>query len=124
MALIARNRSTSVDVLQIDYEYCTISCYTEDTRNDLGEPVRDLVQRATNVKCSIDPLSRLSIRQRGLRDILPQGIIERSLFIMTLYAEQAIEPGDLVTDYDGISYDVLHVLNWRTHKEAFLRKMN
>ena len=122
MALIARNRSTSVDVLQIDYEYCTISCFTEDTRNDLGEPVRGLVQRATNVKCSIDPLSRTSIRQ--MRDILPQGIIERSLFIMTLYAEEAIEPGDLVTDYNGISYDVLHVLNWHTHKEAFLRKMN
>lgn len=122
MALTARNRSTSVDVLQIDYEYCTISCFTEDTRNDLGEPVRDLVQRATNVKCSIDPLSRTSIRQ--MRDILPQGIIERSLFVMTLYAEQAIEPGDLVTDCDGISYDVLRVLNWHTHKEAFLRKMN
>jgi hypothetical protein len=124
MALIARNRSTSVDILQIDFEYCTISCFTECTRNDLGEPAHDLVQRATNVKCSIDPLSRISIRQRGLRDILPQGIIERSLFVMTLYAEQAIEPGDLVTDYDGISYDVLHVLNWHTHKEAFLRKMN
>jgi hypothetical protein len=43
---------------------------------------------------------------------------------MTLYVEQTIEPGDLVTDYDDISYDVLHVLNWHTHKEAFLRKMN
>jgi hypothetical protein len=122
MALDARNRSTSVDILQIDYEYCTISCYTEGTRNDLGEPTRDLVQRATNVKCSIDPLTRTSIRE--MRDILPQGIIERSLYIMTLYVEQAIEPGDLVTDVDGISYDVLHVLNWNTHKEAFLRKMN
>jgi hypothetical protein len=122
MALIARNRSTSVDVLQIDYEYCTISCYIEGTRNDLGEPAHTLVQRATNVKCSIDPLNRTSIRQ--MRDILPQGIIERSLYIMTLHVEQTIEPGDLVTDYDGISYDVLHVLNWHTHKEAFLRKMN
>ncbi len=122
MELTARNRSTSVDLLQIDYEYCTISCYTEGTRNDLGEPARTLVQRATNVKCSIDPLNRTSIRQ--MRDILPQGIIERSLYIMTLHVEQTIEPGDLVTDYDGISYDVLHVLNWHTHKEAFLRKMN
>lgn len=122
MELTARNRSTSVDVLQIDYEYCTISCYTEGTRNDLGELTRNLVQRATNVKCSIDPLNRTSIRQ--MRDILPQGIIERSLYIMTLHVEQTIEPGDLVTDYYGISYDVLHVLNWHTHKEAFLRKMN
>jgi len=124
MLLNERYRSTSVDVLQIDYEYCTISCYIEGTRNDLGEPTHTLVQRATNVKCSIDPLNRTSIRQRGLRDILPQGIIERSLYIMTLSAEQAIEPGDLVTDYDGTSYDVLHILNWHTHKEAFLRKMN
>jgi len=122
MLLNERYRSTSVDVLQIDYEYCTISCYTEGTRNDLGEPTRTLIQRATNVKCSIDPLNRTSIRK--MRDILPQGIIERFLYIMTLSAEQAIEPGDLVTDYDGMSYDVLHVLNWHTHKEAFLRKMN
>ena len=43
---------------------------------------------------------------------------------MTLLASQNIESGDVVTDYDGLIYDVLHVVNWYTHKEAFIRKMN
>jgi len=58
MALNAKNRVSAIDVLQIDYEYCTISYYIEGTRNDLGEPSRILAQRATNVKCSIDPLNQ------------------------------------------------------------------
>ena len=120
MALRERSRHPSVDVLQLDFEYCTISYYTEGARNDLGEPARTLKQRSTNVKCSIDPLTRTS---RGSREIQQQGIIQRATYIMTLSVEQTIEPGDVVTDYEGISYDVLQILNWHTHKEAYLRKM-
>lgn len=126
MALNVRNRIPAVDVLQIDYEYCTISYYTEGARNDLGEPSRTLTERATNVKCSMDPLSQTPsyIRQSGLRDIVRQGVIERTVCIMTLSTDQTIELGDVVTDYDGSLYDVLHVINWYTHKEAFVREMN
>ena len=126
MALNMRNRIPAVDVLQIDYEYCTISYYTEGARNDLGEPSRTLTERATNVKCSMDPLSQTPsyIRQSGLRDIVRQGVIERTVYIMTLSTDQTIEPGDVVTDYDGSIYDVLHVANWYTHKEAFVREIN
>lgn len=126
MALNARNRVSAIDVLQIDYEYCIISSYVEGSRNDVGEPSRTLTEQATNVKCSIDALTRMPpyIRQSGLREILQQGIIERSAFIMTLSADETIEPGYVVTDYDGIMYDVLHVINWYTHIEGFLRKMN
>ena len=121
-----RNRVSCIDCLQVDYEYATISYYLEGERNDLGEPSRALTQRAMNVKCAIDPLTRTPayIRQSGLRDVLRQGIIGRALFIMTLLADATIEPGDVVTDYDGTTYDVLHVIDWQTHKEAFLRKMN
>jgi len=121
MALRERNRHPSVDILQLDFEYCTISYYTEGARNDLGEPARILKQRSTNVKCSIDPFTRIS---GGSWEIQQQGIIQRANYIMTLSAEQTIEPGDVVTDYGGISYDVLQILNWYTHKEALLRKMN
>ena len=126
MALNSRNRVPAVDVLQIDYEYCTISYYAEGSRNDLGELSRNLTQRATNVKCSMDPLTQTPsyIRNSGLREILQQGIIERSVYIVTLSATQTIESGDVINDYDGTMYDVLHVINWYTHKEAFIRKMN
>ncbi len=126
MALNVRNRAPAVNVLQTDYEYCAISYYTEGTRNDFGEPTRTMTERAANVRCSIDPLNQTPsyIRQSGLRDILRQGVIERSVYIMTLLAGQAIESGDVVTDYDGSIYDVLHIINWYTHKEAFIRKMN
>ncbi len=126
MALNVRNRVPAVDVLQIDYEYCTISYYIEGARNDLGEPTRTLTERAANARCSIDPLNQTPsyLRQSGLRDILRQGVIERTAYMMTLLAGQAIEPGDVVTDYDGSVYDVLHVVNWYTHKEAFIREMN
>ena len=126
MTLNVRNRVPTVDILQIDYEYCTISYYTEGTRNDLGEPSRTLTERAANVKCSIDPLNQTPsyIRQNGMRDLLRQGLIERTVYIMTLLADKTIEAGDVVTDYDGMTYDVLHVVNWHTHKEAYIRKMN
>jgi hypothetical protein len=126
MGLLPRNRFAPVSVFQVDYEYCTISYYLEGERNELGEPSRTLTQRATNVKCSVDPLTRTPtyVRQSGLRDVLRQGIIERAAYIMTLSADEIIEPGDVVTDCDGIDYDVLHVINWHTHKEAFLREMN
>ena len=86
MALNVRNRVPAVNVLQTDYEYCTISYYTEGTRNDFGEPTRTLTERAANIRCSIDPLNQTPshIRQSGLRDILRQGLIERSVYIMTL----------------------------------------
>jgi len=126
MALDARKRMSAVDVLQVDYEYSTVSYYVEGTRNDLGEPSRTLTQRAANIKCSIDPLNQTPsyIRQSGLRDILRQGLIERTMYVMTLLANQTIESGDVVADYDGKMYDVLHVANWYTHKEAVLRHMN
>ncbi len=126
MTLNARKRVSAVDILQIDYEYCTISSYVEGSRNDLGEPSRTLIQQATNVKCSIDALTRVPtyVKQSGLREVIQQGIIERAVFIMSLSADQAIEPGHVVIDYDGTRYDVLHVINWYTHKESFLRKMN
>jgi len=126
MALCAKNRVPAMDVLPIDYEYCTISCYAAESRNDLGEPIRTLTERATNVKCSIDPLNRIPsyVKQGGLRDILRQGMVERVVYIMILLADQTVESGDVVADCDGVVYDVLHVSDWRTHKEAFIRKAN
>ena len=120
-----RNRMYPVDVLKIDYEYCTISYYAEGERNDLGEPSRVLLQRADNVKCSIDPITRIPshIDQTGLRDILKQGIIERSAYIMTLSSNQVIESEDIITDYDNVKYDVLQIINFHTHKEAYLKSV-
>ncbi len=125
MALNMRNRVPTVDILQIDYEYCTISYYVDGARNDFGEPSRTLTERAANVKCSIDLINQTPsyIRQSGLRDVLRQGLIERTVYIMTLLANQTIEAGDVVTDYDGVVYDVLHTVNWYTHKEAYIRRM-
>ena len=86
-----------------------------------GKPIRP---RAVTARTHALTRMPAYIRQSGLREMLQQGIIERAVFIMTLSADQAIEPGYIVTDYDGTVYDVLHVINWHTHKEGFLRKMN
>jgi len=126
MIFKSRRRVYPVDILRTDYEYCIISYYTKGERNELGEPSRVLLQRAFNIKCSIDPITKLprNIQQAALRDILQQGIIERRAYIMTILANQAIEPGDIVTDYDNVNYDVLQVINWYSHKEVYLRKLN
>lgn len=126
MALNRRSKVSIIDVLQIDYEYCTISYYVEGSRNELGELNRTLTQRATNVKCSIDPIDKIPnyVRQSSLRELVQQGIIEQSAYIVILSANQTIEAGDVITDYDSTIYDVIHVINWYTHKEALLRKVN
>jgi len=121
-----RNRVYPVDTLKIDYEYSTISYYAVGLRNDLGEPTRVLLKRADNIKCTIDPIIRLPgyINQSGLRDIITQGIIEKSAFLMTISANEVIMPGDVITNSDNVSFDVLQVTNFHTHKEAYLRKVN
>ncbi len=118
MTLMARKRVSPVDILQIDYEYCRISYYAQDSRNDLGEPSKTLIQRAENVKCSIDPIPPGQTHAiRGL----PQGQVEQSTHHMVFPADQIVCVGDIVTDYDGNTYDVLFVATWWTHKEALLR---
>lgn len=126
MEILRQNQAYPVNVLKINYEYCAINYYAEGERNDLGEPSRILLKRADNILCSIDPIVKMLgyIGQTGLRDIVMQGIVERSLFVMTLLANQVILPGDVVSDCGGTSYDVLKVYNFETHKEAFLRLIN
>lgn len=122
MGLQNGSRIGSIDVLRIDYEYCKISYYSEGDINDFGEPSRTLTQRATNVKCSIDPLIRLPthISQSGRYEVLVQGIETRSVHLLVVNASVSIEPGDVVEDDSGLTYDVIHVVNWQTHKEAFM----
>jgi hypothetical protein len=123
MVLKKSKRMYPVDVLDFDYQYSTIKYYVTGNRNDIGEPDRILLKRGGNVKCSIDPLVKMPgyINQSGVRDLLQQGVVERSAYIMTLLADQIIEPGDVITDCNNISYNVIQVMNWYTHKEAFLK---
>jgi len=126
MAFRNRNRVKPFDVLRTDYEYCTIKYYVEGERNELGEPSHTLRQRGKNIKCSIDPIIRIPsyISQTSIRNILQQGIVEGSAYIMTLWFNQAVEPGDIVVDYDNVTYHVIQVINWYTHKEVYLKKIN
>lgn len=123
MALTERDRIAPIDFLHEDIEYVTISYYAEGSRNALGEPSRTLTQRATDVKCSLQQLVRLPtyVRQAGIIQQIRQGLEHQTVYYMILSANQTIEPGDVVEDYDSVQYDVLHVHNWHTHKEAFLR---
>lgn len=123
MSLTARNRIEPVDFLHEDYEYVTIYYYAEGSRNSLGEPSRTLTQRATDVKCSLQQLVRLPtyVSQAGILRQLRQGLEHQTVYYMILSANQTIEHGDRVDDYDSVRYEVLHVHNWFTHKEAFLR---
>ena len=126
MALAARNRVEALNILSVDYEECSISYYAPGIRNSIGEIGRNITVRATNVVCAIDPLVKVPtyIRQSGIREILRQGIIDSSTFIMIVAAGQTVQSGDVITDYDGTTYDVLHYVQWRTHAECFLRKIN
>lgn len=125
MTLTARNRIAPIDILQVDFEYVTISYYAEGSRNQLGEPSRTLTQRSTDVKASIDQLVAMPtyVIQAGIRRQIRQGLEHQTVFFMIVQTSVTIEPGDVVTDFDGTNYDVLHSVNQQTHKEAFLRKI-
>lgn len=124
MSLTARNRVDPIDILQQDFEYCSISYYVEGTRNKMGEPTRTLTERSTDVKCSIDQLVGMPtyVVQAGIRKQIRQGLEHQTVFFMIVNTSVTIEPGDVVTDVDGVQYDVLHKVSWGTHVEAFLRK--
>lgn len=125
MSLNVRNRFPAVDVLRMDYEYVTISYYSEGALNDLGEPPRTLTERSTNNRVSLDPLIRMPtyVNQSGIRKLIQQGITDQMSFFMILASGTNIQNGDIITDVDGTTYDVLHTVEWHSHKEAFLRKI-
>ena len=126
MSLMGRKRVRSLDILQNDYEYCTISYYDEGPRNEFGEPTRTLMQRTTNVKCTINTMNRTP-RYMSLNssyEVVMQGIVEETTHHIKVAVDQVINSGEVVTDYDGTNYDVLHSVNWQTHKEAFMRKVS
>jgi len=123
MALSARNRVEAVNFLHVDYEEVSISYYVEGARNDLGEPSRTLTVRNSAVKCSLNPMvGRPTFpTQAGDYPTVPQGILSESTH--TIFVEEAttLNKGDVITDYDGNQYDVLHSRNLYTHKEGYLK---
>lgn len=125
MSLLMRKRVNQIDILQDDYEYCTISYYKEGLRNELGELTWILVERATNVKCTINSMAKTakSAYLDSSYEMTLQGIVEETTHHMIVSANQEINAGDMVTDYDDVDYDVLLSVNWQTHKEVFLRKI-
>ena len=125
MSLLMRNRVDSIDILQNDYEYCTISYYAEGPRNEFGELTWILLERATNVKCTINSLAKTakSTYLDSSYEMTLQGIVEETTHHMIMSANQDIDSGDIVTDYDDVDYDVLLSIDWQTHKEVFLRKI-
>ncbi len=56
MSIKPKKRVRAIDILQNDFEYCTISYFLRRDNNELGEPIETLIQRDSNVKCSIDIL--------------------------------------------------------------------
>ena len=126
MSLMGRKRVCALDILQNDYEYCTISYYVKGPRNELGEPTRVLMQHATNVKCTINSMIRTPkyASLTSSYEMATQGIIKETTHHIIVAANQVINAGDVVTDYDGVNYMVLLSVNWQTHKEAFLKKIN
>lgn len=122
MSIKPRKRVGAIDILQNDFEYCTISYYSESSINELGEPNRELKERDSNVKCSIDAVPKGLSNEKGYFMAL-QGYAEDITNYMVLNAEQEVEKGDIVTDYNGTTYKVLSVYDWHTHKDVFLRKI-
>ena len=124
MALNARERLDPIDVLTVDFEYCSIYRPEQGEDTDIGEPTYTFLLVATNVKCSIDPLvsSPTYIRQAGIREQLRQARVTTGAFIVTLLVAADVEIGDEIRDYDDTRYTVLYTENWHTHKEAFVSK--
>jgi hypothetical protein len=120
MALDARKRVPAIDILQNDYEYCTINRKSESGTNDLGEPTFTVSEVDTDVKCAIDPLLSPGVPPM-IREMLPQGEVITSFYYLTLLADQDIEPDDTVVDVDGNEYAVLNAINWYTHKSAIIK---
>jgi hypothetical protein len=109
---------------------CTISYYTEGSRNDLGEPSRTLTERASNVACNLQPRSRSLAYEfpQSIRIQDQQGIIQRTTHILFLRAGQSIANNDVITDANGNQYTVAWILPWKRggrvhHVEALLVKV-
>ena len=104
---------------------CTISYYLEGARNDLGEPSQTLTERDSNIPCRIMPSFRADRESPLLTSRNePQGTIFRTFDHAYLGANIEIIFGDIITDENGNTYSVAHILKFRDHKEAVLLQIN
>ncbi len=105
---------------------CTISYYVEGNRNDLGEASRTLTERATGVRCMIQPRSKSMAYEipKFIRIQRPEGIVTNTTFVLYTFRDQTIEENDIITDTDNKTYTVSMVSVWPTHREALLFKIS
>ena len=111
-------RVSEIDILRIDYEYCTTKRYVYGDRNVIGEAIRVLTTIYSDVKCSIDPLDS----HRSFFMIAPQGMVLGSGVYICFNHSVDIQQNDIVVDVDGNQYEIYAVQDWRTHKDAFGKK--
>jgi hypothetical protein len=123
MSLAARNRVRAVDFLHDDYEYVSISYYADGTRNKLGEAARTLTVRTASAKCMVGPLSSTQAFLGSTNDriVQNQGVTEYDSIHLIFEEDTTISKGDIITDIDGKTYQVLGMSDWQTHKEAFAK---
>ena len=106
---------------------CTISYYAEGSRNDLGEAARTLTERATGVKCILQPRSKSMAYElpKLIRTQRGEGVVTNTTYVLFTYKNQTVEEGDVITDVDGDTYTVSMKTLWDTppHLEALLFKI-
>ncbi|MBD3181050.1 hypothetical protein GF312_02090 [Candidatus Poribacteria bacterium] len=114
----------ALDILQLEYEYCSISQRIEESRNALGEPVYTLSPISSTVKCSISPIHRMPSYALRVTGRIKPGISYQRLYMLIVSSCQHLEPGNIITDSNGVEYEVIYTVNWHTHKEAIISKRN
>jgi hypothetical protein len=105
------------DSQKVDVKYCPT------TRNVLGEVVQEsAVTRVSQADVTIDHVRKIPDNLGVVSQQALQGISVRFLYMMTCSASLEVEDGDVIVDSAGNHYDVLFVLSYVTHQEAYLRR--
>ena len=104
---------------------CTISYYAEGSRNDLGEASRTLTQRASGVKCLLQPRSKSMAYElpKLIRTQQNEGIVINTTHVLYTFRDQTVVEHDIITDTDGETYTVSLIVILKSHREALLYRI-
>jgi len=105
--------------LDSEFEYINILKETAGSANEFGETAKTITTTA-NIRAFISPMSNVNANQLVMFD---QGLIKLASHWCMVTAGITITARNNIIDVDSNNFEVMEVVNYITHKEALLKKV-
>jgi hypothetical protein len=106
--------------LDSEFEYIDILKETSGTLNEFGETVKTIVT-TPNIRAFMTPMNNVNSNQLVMFD---QGLIKLASHWCMVTTGVTITARNHIVDIDSNNFEVMEVVNYTTHKESLLKKVD